>query len=150
MKNTHVSTLLTVAAAGLVGAALMVGASYLGFLPGKVAVQPSPSPTTESLSEVQLITEKLVGIVELPRGETPSLATVTDPQKLQDQSFFKQAEVGDKVLLYPTAGRAVLYRPKTGKVVETGPFILTSPNGGTATPSTNPLTTATPPTGSGQ
>ncbi len=121
----------------MLGAGLVIGAGYLDLLPKNqqiAGVTPSPK------LEIDQILEKLEASLELPKSEVPSLATVTDPTKLTDQPFFKRAEVGDKVLLYTEAGRAVLYRPKTGKVIEIGPFVLTNP-------SSNPLLTATPPTG---
>jgi hypothetical protein len=37
--------------------------------------------------------------------ETPTIATVTDPEKLSDQPFFQQAKKGDKVLSLPAQGR---------------------------------------------
>lgn len=56
--------------------------------------------------------------LELPQGETPTVATVSDVEKLKDQAFFKNAQNGDQVLIYSNAGRAVLYRPSTKKIIE--------------------------------
>jgi hypothetical protein len=64
--------------------------------------------------------------LELPTDETPTLATVQDAEKLKSQPFFKLAQDGDKVLIYPKAGKAVLYRPATKKVVEYSPISLGS------------------------
>jgi hypothetical protein len=50
--------------------------------------------------------------------ETPTLATVSDASRLQSQEFFKEAKDGDKVLIFPKAGRALLYRPSTHKIIE--------------------------------
>jgi hypothetical protein len=55
--------------------------------------------------------------IELPK-ESPTLATVSNASRLQSQEFFKEAKDGDKVLIFPKAGRALLYRPATHKVIE--------------------------------
>lgn len=60
-------------------------------------------------------------LVDLPSGETPTLATVNDPTKLKDQSFFANAKVGDQVLIYTQAKKAILYRPSTNKIIEIAP-----------------------------
>ena len=75
--------------------------------------------TPEALKRREV--ERWVGIVgavvELPQSETPTVATVTNLEKLRNQPFFVNAEQGDKVLIYPRTGRAILYRPSTGKVI---------------------------------
>lgn len=77
----------------------------------EVAKQSTPE------GELDTLLMALAPITDLPASETPTLATVTDRSKLSEQAFFAQAENGDKVLLYRDAGRAILYRPSTGKLV---------------------------------
>ncbi len=60
--------------------------------------------------------------------ETPSFATVNDVTKLQGQDFFKNAQNGDKVIIFQKSQRAMLYRPSTKKVVEYGPVTFKGPN----------------------
>lgn len=50
--------------------------------------------------------------------EEPTIATVSDPELLREQSFFTLSEKGDKVFIFIKAGRAVLYRPSIDKIVE--------------------------------
>lgn len=75
--------------------------------------------------------EELVAVVGklilLPQGETPTVATVSDPTKLADQAFFAKAKIGDKVLLYPNAQKAYLYDPVANKVLEVAPINLGEP-----------------------
>lgn len=59
--------------------------------------------------------------VVLPRGETPTISTVVDESKL-NQDFLKNAKKGDKVLLYFQSSQAIVYRPSTGQVVNMGPL----------------------------
>ncbi len=54
--------------------------------------------------------------------EQPTVATVTDPEKLQSQEFFRQAKAGYKVLIFTAAKKAVLYDPVGNRIVEVGPL----------------------------
>lgn len=72
--------------------------------------------------ELEAVVTALSKIVELPQGEIPTLATVSDKSKLTEQSFFARAENGDKALLYQNAREAYLYRPSTGKLVNVAPI----------------------------
>lgn len=56
-------------------------------------------------------------LVILPANETPTVATVTDIQKLKGQAFFADAKNGDKVLVYNQQRKAILYRPSTNQIV---------------------------------
>ena len=75
-------------------------------------------------TEDELITEAVGSRLLIP-DEKPSIATVTDKTKLADQPFFKKAENGDKILIFTNAGKAVLYRPKIKKVIDTTIISLT-------------------------
>ena len=61
-------------------------------------------------------------LIFLPEGEKPTIATVTEPEKLKDQPFFTNAKKGDKVLIYTNAGKAILYDPDSNKIVEIAPI----------------------------
>jgi cell division protein FtsB len=80
------------------------------------------SNPTELAKQQQVELEKLVGaLVDLPSGETPTVATVSDSAKLKEQAFFELAQNGDKVLIYSKAKKAYLYRPSTNKMVNIAP-----------------------------
>jgi hypothetical protein len=74
----------------------------------------------KNLSEVDLLMNRLSQMMELP-DEAPTLATVTDKNKLADQPFFQKAQNGDKVLIFPQAKKALLYRPETKKIIDVVP-----------------------------
>lgn len=74
-----------------------------------------------STTEVtQLVTE--IGEIMLLPNSLPTVATVTEKEKLEPQSFFKNAENGDKVLLYIEEKKAILYRPSIKKIIEVSPI----------------------------
>lgn len=83
-------------------------------------------PKVAATQQVDTLVSQVGKLVELPSGQTPTVATVTDKTKLSSQNFFKNAENGDKVLIYTQAKRAVLYRPSTNKVIEIAPLNIGS------------------------
>lgn len=87
----------------------------------------SKVPTAEDLdktsqAEVLKLVEKIGKLIVLPEGETPTVATVTDLAALKDQPFFAQAELGDKVLIYSNAKKAILYSVLLNKIIEVSPL----------------------------
>jgi hypothetical protein len=86
------------------------------------------NPDLISKEEVRSITDEIGRFIDLPSDEDPTLATVTDIEKLKDQEFFKNAQNGDKVLIYTRARKAILYRPSTGKIIEFAPLVIGEQN----------------------
>ena len=72
--------------------------------------------------EVISLISKVSRLYLFPEGETPTIATVSDPQLLKGQAFFTQSEKGDSVLIFLKAGKAVLYRPSIDKIIEIAPI----------------------------
>jgi len=91
----------------------------LGGMGWYILNQESENINTES---VEYIVEKVGQLIELPVGEEPTVATVTEPEKLADQPFFENAKEGDKVLMYTQAGKAYLYDPIQHKLIEAAPI----------------------------
>jgi hypothetical protein len=102
------------------------------------------NPQEAAKEEVKQLTTKVGNLVAIP-NETPTLATVNDPAKLKDQTFFARAEKGDKVLIFTQAKRAILYRPSSNKVIESAPVNIGDSNTQQQSESTAPAT-QTPPT----
>lgn len=75
-------------------------------------------PQSVSRQEVASLISKVGKLVLLPEGETPTVATISDPEMLKDQPFFAKAVVGDKVLIYNEAKKAILYSVAINKVVD--------------------------------
>jgi hypothetical protein len=85
------------------------------------------------------LVEQIGQTMLLPEG-APTLATVTDREKLAEQPFFQKSENGDKVLIYTQSGRAILYRPSMKKIVD-----VTSVNVNPQTAQNTPPTETTTP-----
>lgn len=84
-----------------------------------------PVSDKEAEKETTMLVTQLKKIMEVP-NETPVVATVKDKEALKSQqAFFAQAENGDKLIVFQTARKAVLFRPSVGKIVESGPLITT-------------------------
>lgn len=72
----------------------------------------------EKAREVALSFSEIVGKIYMLPDEIPTIATVTDVKDLPDQYFYKQAENGDKILIFANAQKIILYRPGINKVVD--------------------------------
>ncbi len=84
------------------------------------------NPTKTQEKELQSAIKKISNLMVLPTDETPTLATVSDPDKLKDQAFFAKAQKGDKVLIYAKAKKAILYSVSMNKILEVAPFSVSN------------------------
>ncbi len=79
---------------------------------------------TTTTNDLTVTIAKVGKLMVLPTDETPTMATVSDPEKLKDQDFFAHAKTGDKVLIYSLARKAILYSPTLNKIIEVAPVNL--------------------------
>ncbi len=77
--------------------------------------------TTSAKKDVDDLIAKVDRLIQLPKGEKPTVATIANKKKLVDQPFFEKAENGDKLLIYSKAKEAILYRPSIDKIINVGP-----------------------------
>lgn len=101
--------LLLVVCAGVAAAAYYHSAKELNRLKN--------SPAVSADQELSQLIEKVGTLMALPT-EKPTIATVEDTKKLAGQAFFKNAQNGDKVLMYAASKKAILYRPSIDKIME--------------------------------
>lgn len=97
------------------------------------------NPQAIAEKETTALVNKISELIVLPEDETPTVATVSDPEALKDQIFFTQAQKGDKVLIYAQAKKAILYSVTLNKILEVAPLNIgdeTIQN--TPTPISNP------------
>lgn len=102
---------------------LLAGCYY--FSPAKVT-PPPPTPENNNTVETQVravtppaakLAAEVGKQVSLPTDEEPDSATVIDRNKLQNQEFFKNAQNGDKILMYKRNQKAFLYRQSTDEII---------------------------------
>lgn len=97
------------------------------------------NPQEAAKKETAEVMAKVGKLMVLPLGETPTLATVSDPEALKDQVFFALAQKGDKVLIYSQSKKAILYSVELNKIIDVAPL-----NVGTQKPTTPAPTIETP------
>jgi len=111
------------------------------------------NPQIKAQEETKDLIARVARLIVLPEGEEPTVATVSDPEKLKDQPFFAKAKKGDNVLIYTNAKKAILYDPVNNKIVEVAPLNIgnaaagqetQSEIGNTPAPSISPSPTASP------
>ncbi len=99
---------------------------------------------SQTENEVNSLILEVGRLIVLPEGERPTVATVTDVDKVKDQLFFKNAQTGDKVLVYSQGKKAYLYRPSENKLVEVGSVNISQPSPNTHTTTPIPSPTSVP------
>lgn len=102
------------------GIAALVPALYF-FNKYQRAQEALQNPTVYAKEEAKLLKGKVGKLIELPLDEEPTIATVTDADRLREQQFFANAQNGDRVLIFNEAKKAFLYRPSTNKIIEVAP-----------------------------
>ncbi len=95
-----------------------VGSSIYFYTKYQSAQNVLGNSTKGSAIEAASLVKKVDKLIELPKGENPTIATVSDITKLKGQAFFAHAKNGDKVLIYTKAKKAFLYDPTTNKIIE--------------------------------
>ena len=75
---------------------------------------------TVTLTETELLS-KVSKLMELPKDQA-TIEVVSNLAPLKKQAFFRNARVGDIVLMYKKSLRAILYDPEKNKIVEVAPI----------------------------
>lgn len=91
------------------------------------------NPQAQTQKETTDLVAAVSQLVVLPEGETPTIATVSDPEALKDQPFFTQAQQGDKVLIYAQAKKAILYSVTLNKILDVAPLNIGDTEGSATT-----------------
>lgn len=59
-------------------------------------------------------------IMDIPKDETPTITTISESDKENPESYFKNGKTGDKVIAYTKSKRVILYRPSENKIMDIG------------------------------
>lgn len=97
---------------------LVAAVAFFGFQ----YFQKDEDPAAKAVKEQKATIEKVGKLIDLPKGEEPTIATVKDKDALQDQPFFEASKEGDVVLIYTIAKQAILYRPSENRLIEVAPI----------------------------
>lgn len=106
----------------LVGALVLLVLGGGGYFYYQTQKNQAANPQASAQEEVKKVVLEVGKLIDLPAGEDPTIATVTDITKLKDQPFFQKAKNGDKVLIYTNARKAILYDPVAKKVLDVAPI----------------------------
>jgi hypothetical protein len=124
---------------------IVFGGVALYFYSQYASLKTDPAKNTKA--ETDKLVSQVSRLIVLPVGEDPTVATVTDVEKLKDQPFFTNAKNGDKVLIYTQAKKAILFNPSANKIVEVAPInIGDTGKAKTSTTVKQPVVTPTPST----
>lgn len=118
------------------------GLGYKKYTALRAENQRLSNPQAAAEDEANRIKDEVAQLIELP-NEKPTVATVVDVEKLKSQTFFANAQNGDRVLLFAQAKKAVLYRPSSKKIVEVAPINI-GDNGVAGASTTTPTPAPTP------
>lgn len=79
-------------------------------------------PSIVSNKDTDNILDRVSQLMVLPSDEAPTIATILDKDKLDNQPFFDESQNGDKLLMFNSAMKAILYRPSTNKIIKVAPI----------------------------
>lgn len=121
---------------GLVLVAAGAGGTYYlaKTKPGTIGL---PKNQAEVQAEADTIVAQVSKLITLPSDESPTIATITNIDQLKDQPFFKNAQNGDRILVYQKNNKAIIYRPGENRIIDVGTVNVVA----TPTPSGSPEAT---------
>lgn len=120
------SKFLPIIVGGILAAIVLAGGGYYFYTQSQAPKLPANQAQVQQ--EVKRLVTEVGKLIDLPTGEDPTVATVTDISKLQNQPFFQRAKNGDKVLIYTQARKAILYDPSVKKIIDVAPINIGSPS----------------------
>jgi hypothetical protein len=129
--NSRTSNKYKMSISKIVVAIVLIGAIGVATFSTLKYQDAKKNPQSLIQADQKKLIDKVGALIELPKDEQPSIATVSDKEKLKEQAFFKSAENGDTLLIYTKAKKAILYREKTNKVVEVAPIAIDAAAGST-------------------
>ena len=118
---------------------LIIGFAYYFMQYRKLTKDPKTLAKEKTAQAIKAVSALAI----IPNDPNTVLANVTDITKLKGQVFFNDAQNGDEIIIFPSAMRAVLYRPSVNKIINIGPLSSNSDTASTTQTPVNTTTTAT-------
>lgn len=82
----------------------------------------------ENQEKAREVVQKVRALIDIPADIEPTVATIVDVAKLQEQNpFYEKAENGDYLIVTPT--RAILYDETANKILDVVPVQIEQPAG---------------------
>lgn len=73
-------------------------------------------------TQIEAILSEMRKLIVIPTGEDPAIATIVDIEQLKSSPFYKDAQNGDRVVLFNNAKKAYIYRPESKIIVNYAAF----------------------------
>ena len=110
--------------------AISLGLTGFFFYQYRISQQQLSQATVDN---TEFILKKVARLTLIPKDEKPSIASVSSKDQLPDQAFFRNAEIGDKLIVFTKSKKAILYRPSLDRIVEVTSVDFNSDVGGAST-----------------
>lgn len=127
---------------------IVLGSGLYYFFQYQKAEQRLMNPDMAAKEETQELLKNIGKVMLLP-NEDPTVATISDKDKLSDQAFFSESQNGDQVLVFPQAKKAILWRPSTHMIINVAP-VFPNPQQKAQESTTSANTPSPSPTGIGK
>jgi len=91
---------------------------YSKYVELRTVVEGSAATASQVTSPAKSIIAAVDKHILLPTGEEPNIARVSDLAPLKGYIFFRNATIGDEVVVYCKAQLSILYSPTRDKLIE--------------------------------
>ncbi len=98
---------------------IVVILAAVGFYIFGVTRENAQIPNTANLevAQVQQLIDNVSKLMDIPEKEAPIMAIVSEAANLKSQPFFKNAQDGDRVMIFKSTKQAILYRASDNKII---------------------------------
>ena len=119
-------------------AAVLIGLGIWKYLDQQNQITALKDPKQASLAATEQLITDVSKVAVMPKDEQPIIREISELESLANQPFYNDAQIGDRVLVFSKAKKAILYRPSTGQVVSITNNIVVQPANQTQTDTKSP------------
>lgn len=114
-------------------AVVLIGLGVWKYLDQQKQIKALKDPKQASLAATEQLIKDVNKAAVMPKDEQPIIREISELKSLASQPFYYDAQIGDRVLVFSKAKKAILYRPSTGQVVNITNNIVVQPTDQTQT-----------------